>query len=215
MLPLHSRLLRPLDIFCPAHIIRILSGQRKFRKSKRVGTVGRSLSGGNQLVRRGDRIVNLRHHPQNQIFRQCPHNRPVLDVRAKLNLHTLIRHALGIKDAVFVNISVKMIFIVADLSIKFGSRRKHTFVCRRRRNGSGIHERHGRNLTVLQLRALPVGEVSCGMPDAERIVCRRITRAEAWPAKCRFQHGACLQDCRRTAVFNQFHVNRHGCRIYA
>ncbi len=215
MFPRHSCGFRLLNILCPSHIFRIFSGQCKLCKSQRIRTVGRSLPGRDQFVRRRHRIMNLRHHTQHQILRQCTHLRPVLDIRSKLDLHGFVRHAFGIKYSVGINIAVKMIFIFSDLSVKVRRRRQNAFIRRRSRDGTGIHQRHRRDLAALQLGALPVREVSRGVTDTERIVCRRIARAEAGPAECRFHHSAGLQNIRCLPVSDQFHINGHGCRIYA
>ena len=52
------------------------------------------------------------------------------------------------------------------------------------------------------------------MADAERIVGRSIPCSEARAAKCRLKHGSRLHQCRRTAILNQFHINRHRCGIH-
>ena len=51
------------------------------------------------------------------------------------------------------------------------------------------------------------------MTDRERVVGRRISRAEARSAESRLNNCSCLKQIRKYAVFHKFHVNRHGCRI--
>ncbi len=159
--------------------------------------------------------MNLADYLENQVLRQRTHLRPVLDIGAKLYLHIRVSHALGVKDAVCINLAVEMIFILSDLPVKVRSRCQHSPIGSRSRNGTGIHQRNRRNLAVLELAALTVGEVPGGVADTESIVCRGITCTEAWSAESCLHDGACLHDGGGTAVSDQLHVYRHGSRIYA
>ena len=83
-----------------------------------------------------------------------------------------------------------------------------------RRDGTGIHQRYGRNLTILDLGTFTVREVSGGMTDGERIVRRSVSCAEARSTKRSLDHGSCLHQICQSSVSRQFHVNRCAGRIY-
>ena len=127
--------------------------------------------------------MDLGHHLQEEILRKLRHGRPVLDVGTELDLHLGIRNPLGVKHTVLIYFGVKMIFIFADRTVKVRGRGEHALVCRRGRNRAGIHERNGSDLSVLELGALPVREVSGGVADTEGVVCRRVARTEAGTAE--------------------------------
>ncbi len=159
--------------------------------------------------------MDLTHHLQNQILRQSPHLRPVLDIGPQLNLRIRICHSPGIKHTVGINFAVKMIPIFSKLPVELRGRRQHAPIGGGGGNGTGVHQRHGRNLAVLELASLTVGEIPGGMPDTERIVGRCIPGAEAGAAECRLHNGTGLHNGRRAAISHQFHVHRHGCGIHA
>ena len=159
--------------------------------------------------------MDLGYHAKHQIFRKLGHCRPVLDIGTELDLHGRISHTVRIKDTVGINIGIKVILVFSDDTVKLGSSGKHAFVCRRSRNGTGIHKGNGSDLSALQLGALSVREVSGGMADTERIVCGRIACAEAGSAEGCLHYCPCLQKRCRTTVLNKLHINRHGSRIYA
>ena len=213
MLAGHSCLLSLLDVLCKAHVSGILTAQGELSQSQRIGTIGRGLARRDQLVGRRHGIMDLADNAEHQVLRQRAHCRPVLDVRTKVDLCVRICHALGIKYAVRVNLGIEMIFVLAELTVEIGRRRQHALVCSRCRDGSCIHEGHGRDLTVLKLASLSVREVSGGVTDGECIVCRRVAGAKARSAEGRLHHGARLKDRCGAAVSDQLHVNRHGSGI--
>ena len=108
-----------------------------------------------------------------------------------------------------------MVFIFSEVSVKLRGRGQHTLVGRGCRDGTGVHQGDGSDLSALQLASLSVREVSGGMADAEGVVCRGISRTEAGTAEGRLHDCARLQDRCRRSVFDQLHVNGHGSRIYA
>ena len=103
--------------------------------------------------------MNLADYLEEQVLRQCTHLRPVPDIGPKLNLHIRVSYAPGVKDTVCINFAVKMILIFSDLPVEIRGRCQCTLAGCRSRNGTGIHQRNRRNLTVLKLAALTVGEV--------------------------------------------------------
>ena len=196
-------------------ILGVLTAERKLSESERVGAVGGCLAGGDQLVRCRHGIMDLADNLQHEIFRKRTHRRPVLDVGAELDLHIGIGNAVGVKHAVRVNIAVKMILVFSKLSVEVRRGSQHALVRRSGCDRPRIHQRNRRNLTVLELASLSVREVSCRVADAEGIVCRCVSCAEARAAECRLHNCTCLQNRSRTAVSDKLHVNRHGRRVYA
>ena len=204
-----------LNLFCSSNISRILSGKSKLSQSKRIGTVGGSLTGRDQLVGSSYRIVNFGNNLQNQILCKCRHLRPVFDVRSKLDLNRRISHAFAVKYTVIVNRFIKEIFLSSVLSCEILSRGKESLVCSCSSDRTGIHKCNRRNLTILDLGAFTVREVSGGMADTESIVCRSISSTEAWTAECSFHNSTCLKKICQNSILSQFHINRSTCRIYA
>ena len=73
----------------------------------------------------------------------------------------------------FVNTAVKVVhqFLLGrQLVVDIGCGGQHTAVSCRGGNGTGIHQRHSRDLTVGGFRAFTVGEVSGGMTDGQGVV---------------------------------------------
>ena len=128
--------------------------------------------------------MNLRYHTQNQIFRKLCHCRPVFNVRTKLYFHFRICHSLGVKYSVCINISIKVILVFMNRSIKFCGCCKNTLVRCSSCNRACIHQCYRRNLTILQLGTFSVREVSGRVTDTECIVCRSITSTKAGTTEC-------------------------------
>ena len=204
-----------LDLFSASYISRILPGKSKLSQTKWIGTVGRGLTGRDQLVGSSYRIMDLRNNLQNQILCKSRHLRPVLDIRAKLDLNRWICYALAVKYTVIVNRFIKEIFLSSVLSCEILSRGKESLVCSCSSDRTGIHKCNRRNLTILDLGAFTVREVSGGMADTESIVCRSISSTEAWTAECSFHNSTCLKKICQNSILSQFHINRSTCRIYA
>ena len=159
--------------------------------------------------------MDFRYYFQHQIVRQCAHRRPVLNVRAKLNIHRGIRHAVAVKYTVFINCLIKEIFRIAEIRINLCRCCQVPFICRSCRDRTRIHQRYRRNLSILQLTSLTVREVSGRVADTKCIVCRRISGAKAWPAECRLYNSSRLHQIRQLSVFRQFYINRRTCRVNA
>ena len=159
--------------------------------------------------------MDLGNHLQHQILRQRAHSRPVLDVGTELDLLGRIGHALAVKDAVLIDPLVKEISGIRENSIHIGGCGEISLVGRGSRNGTGIHQRHGSDLSILQLRALPVGEVPGGMTDGEAIVAWGISCAEARTAESSLHDCSGLHQRRYRTILHQFHVDRRAGRIDA
>ena len=197
-----------------SNIFRILSGKCKLCQSQWVGTERGCLSGRNQLVRCGHRIVNLGNNFQHKILRKRAHSRPVLDIWSKLDLHTRISHSLAVKDTILIDLLIKEVFRVAELYIQIRCGCQITLVGRCRSDRTRIHQCYGSNLSVLYLRALTVREVTCRMTDGKCIICRCISGTKARSAECSLDNGTCLQQIGNGTVLNQFHINRSRRRVY-
>ena len=98
----------------------------------------------------------------------------------EMDLRRGIRDAVAVKYPVGIDLTVKMVtpdgcrfpaYSVAGGQI--------TLVRRSGGDRSGVHQSYGRDLPVLNLGTLPVGEVSGGVADGEGIVGRCVSRAEA------------------------------------
>ena len=108
-----------------------------------------------------------------------------------------------------------MVFLPLVLYIQYSCRSQEALVCRGRRNGTGIHQRNGGNLSALQLGTLPVGEIPGRVADGQRIVGRCISRAKAWSAERRLHDGTCPDQIRDRPIFYQLHIDRGAGRINA
>ena len=137
-----NRLLCFLNLFCSSYISRIFTGQGELCQSQRIGTIRRGLSRRDQLICGGYRIMDLRYHFQDQILRQSAHGRPVLDIRAKMNLHTRICHTVAVKYAILIDLAVEEIFRITEFHIQIRCCCQITFIGCGCCDGSGIHQCH-------------------------------------------------------------------------
>ena len=203
-----------LHFFRTSHICRIFSGQSKFCQSQRVGTIGRGLTGRNQLVCSSYRIMNLRYHFQNQVICQCRHFRPVFDIGTKLDFNRWICHTLAVKHTIFINCFIKVIFWIRINSFKFCCRSQAAFVGCCGSNRTCIHKCNRRNLSILNLGTFTVREVSGRMTNTEGIVGRSISGTKTRSAECCLHDCSCSDQGSQCSVLSQLHVNRSTCRIY-
>ena len=157
--------------------------------------------------------MNLGNHLEDQVLRKRNHCRPVLDVRTELDLNRRIRNALAVKDAVLVDAAVEEVFRLAVLCIDICCCCQIALVYCCCCDGTCIHQRYRRNLSVLQFGTFAVREVSCGVTDTERIVCRSIACAEARSAECCLHDRTALDQFCESAVLSQLHVDRCTCRV--
>ncbi len=157
--------------------------------------------------------MNLRYHFKHQILCQFRHLGPVFDVGTKLDLLSRISLTLAVKDAVVIDGLIKEILRMTIFACILSSRCQITLIGSCSCNGPGIHQCHRRNLTILNLRTLPVGEVSGGMANTESIVCRSIACTKARSAEGRLHHSTCGQQISQNSIFRQFHINRCTSRI--
>ena len=141
--------------------MRIFSGKCELCQSQRIGTVGRGLTGRDQFICCCNRVMNLRYNFKEKIICQGYHCRPVLDVRAKLNLNVFISHTMRIKYTVLIDLLIKEIFILGKVTIELCCRSQEAFIrcccCDR----TCIHQCHRCDLTALKLGTFSVREVSC------------------------------------------------------
>ena len=152
---------------------------------------------------------------QNQVLGKRTHSGPVLDIGSEVDVYGRIRYTLGVKYAVCVNLAVKVILIMVEITVKFGSRCQYALVCCGCGYGSCIHKSNGSNLTALQLGTFTVREVSGRMTDTEGVVGGCIACAEAGTAECCLHNRTGFQNSCCTTVPDKFHVYRHGSGIYA
>ena len=202
-----------LNFFCTSNISRIFTGKSKLSQSKWIGTERRSFSGRNQFICRSNRIMNLRHHFKHQILCQCRHLRPVFNIRAKLDFYAWICNTLAVKDSILINSFIKEVFLMSVISGKFFRGCQETFVCCCCCDRSCIHKCNRRNLSILDLGAFTIREVSGGMTDAERIVCRCISCTKTWSAECSLNNRTCFKKICQDSISCKFHIDRSTCRI--
>ena len=62
MSAVHTLFLCLLDLFGTSYILRVLTAQGELCQSQRIGTVGRGLTGRDQLIGGGYRIVDLGYY---------------------------------------------------------------------------------------------------------------------------------------------------------
>ena len=159
--------------------------------------------------------MDLGNHFQHQVFCQCRHLWPVLDVRTKLDLYRWICHALAVKDTVCINAAVKEILRIGKVFIHIGCCRQISLVGCGCCNGTCIHQCYGSDLSALQLASLTVREVSGRMTDGKCIIGRCISCTKTWSAECSLHNGTCFNQVCQTSVFRQFHIDWSTCRINA
>ena len=85
------------------------------------------------------------------------------------------------------------------ISGKFFRGCQETFVCCCCCDRSCIHKCNRRNLSILDLGAFTIREVSGGMTDAERIVCRCISCTKTWSAACSLNNRNCFKSTTRAS----------------
>ena len=159
--------------------------------------------------------MDLGHNTQEKILRQRTHRRPVLDIRPEHQLFLRLRLSPGIEHTILVNCLVKMVLRLAVLHINLCRSCQEALVCRRRCDGTRIHQRNRSNLAILHLRAFPVWEVPGRMADGEGPICRGVARTKAGSAECSLDNTTGFDQISKAAILHQLHVNRHGSRVNA
>ena len=157
--------------------------------------------------------MDLRNNLHNKILRKCRHLWPVLNIGTKLDLYRRISYTLAVKNTIFINSLIKEIFLTCISSGIFLSRSKESLISSCSSYRAGIHKCHRRNLAILDLRAFTVREISGGMTNAERIVCRCVTSPKARSAESSLNYSTCFQQISQNTIFCQFHINWSTCRI--
>ena len=204
-----------LDLLRPADVCGIFAGKRKFRKFQGIGAVGRSFAGRDQLVRRGDGVVDDADRLDEHVPAERDHLRPVCNVRAVDEFFFFMRLARAHIDAVFVNFGIEEIFFDLFGVFRLGRGRKAAAVRGRRRDRARVHERDRRKLTRRGLAPLAAFEVARRMADGEPVVGGNVSRAEARAAERRFDDGAGLHEPADIAVVYERLEHGLGGRIDA
>ena len=135
-----------MDLFGPADIIGILTGQGKFRQPQRVGPEGGGLTGRDQFIGRCHRVRDIGGHLQEQVLAQGGLLRPVLDIGAHLQLIFRLGLAPAVINTLLIHAAVKMIIGggIIHIQIRSGGQPASIDSCRRDR--PGIHKGDGRHL---------------------------------------------------------------------
>ena len=148
-----------------------------------------------------------------QVFLQSGHLGPVLDVGTVaqlgggIGLTEALIAALGVNRAV---ISVLQILGRGRFVLEIGSSSQHAAVGSGGSDGTGIHQSHGRDLTVAGLGAFAVGEVTGGVTDGQCVVGRGITGTEAGAAESGLHDCASLHQGGGGAVLGDGQIDGSG-----
>ena len=103
-----------------------------------------------------------------------------------------------------------MILVRGVIVLHVGGGGDDTAVLGGRGDGTGVHERNARKLTLAGLRALAVGEVSGGVAQREAVVGRYVACTEAGAAEGGLDHRTCFQQLGGHADAGQ--LQRYGHR---
>ena len=192
----NAALFHRVDLLGAAHVGRVATAERKLGQTQRVGAEGARLARGNELVGRSDRVHDLGAHLEQDVVAERLHRGPRLDVGALDQLVGRLSLAKAPVHALLVRRVVKGVLagLVPNLLGQVGRRRQDAAVGSRRRNGAGVHQGHGAQLTVARLGTLAIGEVARGVADRKAVVGRRVAGAEARAAECRAHNRAGLHE---------------------
>ena len=145
-----TAILDGLDSLGVRDIVRILAAKRELRKADRVRTVRGGLTGRNQLVSRGDRIMDLGDDLQHDVIGKSGHRRPILDVGTKLKLDLRMRDTLAVVNPLLVNGAVEVVRVLLE-AFEALCAGKEALVGSGGCDGAGVHKSDGSDLSVLDL----------------------------------------------------------------
>ena len=202
-----------LDALAQANVLRHAARKGKFAEFQRVGTIGRGLARGNQLVGGGHGVVDDGGQFEEHIFLHRVHLGPVLDVRTVLQRLVEVFVAETVIDATLVDLRIEVVGHVAVGVIDVGSGSDDTTVGSRSGNRTGIHQRHERELTLTGLRTFAVGEVTGGVANRQAVVGGHVAGTEARATEGRLDNHASLEQFLGDAAARRGHINGRRLRI--
>ena len=124
-------------------VLRITSRKRELCEAERVRTIGRGLTGRDELIGRGDRIEDLRSDLQKDVVGHLLLLRPVLDVRSEAKRKLKIGLAPALVYAVLVCLVVVVVLRDIAPAVELLGRGQLTAVCSGRGDGTSVHEAYG------------------------------------------------------------------------
>ena len=119
----------------------------------------------------------------------------------------------AVVEAALIDLCVVLVASVVVLEVNIGSSGDDTTVGSRGSDGAGIHQGHQRELALTRLRTFAVGEVTCGVTDAEAVVGRHVAGTEARSAEGRLDDHASLKQFFGDVIACGSQIDRCGLRI--
>ncbi len=202
-----------LDPLAQPDIFRNAAGEGELGEFQRVGTVAGGLARRDQLVRRGDRVVDDGRQFEEHVLLHREHLRPVLDVRAVAEFDRRVGLAVAVEDAALVDAVVKGVRLVVVLILDVGGRRDDSAVGGRGRDRTGVHQADKGNLALARLRAFAVREVAGRVTDRKSVVGRHVAGSEARSAERRLDDDAGLEEFLRDVVAGGREIDRSRLRV--
>ena len=197
------------------YVLRITSRKRELCEAERVRTIGRGLTGRDELIGRGNRIEDLRSDLEKDVIGHLLLLRPVLDVRSEAKRKLEIGLAPALVYTVLVGLIIVVILRDIAPAVEFLGRSQLTAVGCGRGDGTSVHEAYGRHLTCARLRALTVREVTGRMTDRERIVRRCVTGTEARSTEGGTDDGTRIHEVCEQALAVEVGIDRLRGRVDA
>ena len=99
----------------------------------------------------------------------------------------------AVVEAALVDLSVVLVAGVVVLEVDVGGSGDDATVGSRGSDGACIHQGNERELALTRLRTFAVGEVTCGVADAESVVGRYVAGTEARTAESRLDDDTSLE----------------------
>ena len=168
-----------LNALADADIFGHAARQSKLRELQRGGAIRRCLARRDELVSRGDGIVDDGSKFDEHILLHGIHLRPVLDIWTVAELGGEVLVAIAVVEAALINLGIVVIAGVVVLEVDVGSCCDDTTVGSGGSDGACVHQGHQRELTLTGLRTFAVGEVARGVADGEAVVGRHVAGTEA------------------------------------
>ena len=197
------------------YVLRITSRKRELCEAERVRTIGRGLTGRDELIGRSDRIEDLRRNLEKDVVGHHLLLRPVLDVRSEAKRQLEICLAPALVYAVLVCLVIVVVLRDIAPAVEFLGRGQLTAVGCGRGDGTSVHEAYGRHLAYARLRALTVREVTGRMADGKCVVRRCVACAEARAAESGTDDGTRIHEVCEQSLAVEVGIDRLRGRVDA
>ena len=140
-----------LDPLRNTDVLRDAAAQSELTELERVGTIGRSLSGRYELIRRRDGVMDDSGQFDQHILLHRIHLRPVLDIRSVTKFDSRVCLSESIEDPVLVDPVIEGVRLMRIFVFDVSRGRDDTAVGSRCGNRAGIHQGNERNLPLTGL----------------------------------------------------------------